>query len=181
METLDARGNLSALNRFDFSVKDFLCDEGASLSYTVRPRMSPGVGEMEGWDPNFSPQVIVIILIHKDCIPRATFWPQAEAWEKADHGRTHLDMLLSALRIQLGDLRSMKVAFTQPNWRIYGGMVKVTGWRRGRDRMYFTMSKVEEEAKGQQRSACQHLNMGYIDMRRSINKCNVFEPHYFDF
>ena len=63
METLDARGNLSALNRFDFSVKDFLCDEGASLSYTVRPRMSPGVGEMEGWDPNFSPQVIVIILI----------------------------------------------------------------------------------------------------------------------
>ena len=108
--------------------------------------------------------------------------PQAEAWEKADYGRTHLDMLLSALRIQLGDLRSMKVAFTQPNWRICGGMVKVTGWRRGRDRMYFTMSKVEEEAeKGQQRSACQHLNMGYIDMRRSIKKCNVFEPHYFDF
>ena len=63
METLDARGNLSALNRFDFSVKDFLCDEGASLSYTVRPRMSPGVGEMEGWDPTLSPQVIVIILI----------------------------------------------------------------------------------------------------------------------
>ena len=60
METLDARGNLSALNRFDFSVKDFLCDEGASLSYTVRPRMSPGVGEMEGWDPNFSPQVHLV-------------------------------------------------------------------------------------------------------------------------
>ena len=47
METLDARGNLSALNRFDFSVADFVCDEGASLSYTVRPRMSPGIGEME--------------------------------------------------------------------------------------------------------------------------------------
>ena len=57
VETLDARGNLSALNRFDFSVADFACDEGASLSYTVRPRMSPGVGELEGWDPNFSPQV----------------------------------------------------------------------------------------------------------------------------
>ena len=63
METLDARGNLSALNRFDFSVKDFLCEEGASLSYTVRPRMSPGVGEMDGWDPSFSPQVIVTIPI----------------------------------------------------------------------------------------------------------------------
>ena len=84
VETLDARGNMSALNRFDFSVTDFVCDEGASLSYTVRPRMSPGVGEMEGWDPNFS--------------------PQAEAWEKADFGRTHLDILLTALRIQLGDL-----------------------------------------------------------------------------
>ena len=47
VETLDARGNLSALNRFDFSVADFVCDEGASLSYTVRPRMSPGIGEME--------------------------------------------------------------------------------------------------------------------------------------
>ena len=37
----------------------------------------------------------------------------------------------------------MKVAFTQPNWRIYGGEVKVTGWRRGRERMFFLMSKVD--------------------------------------
>lgn len=153
VETLDARGNLSALNRFDFSVADFVCDEGASLSYTVRPRMSPGIGEMEGWDPNFS--------------------PQAEAWERADSGRTHLDILLAALRIQLGDLRSMKVAFTQPNWRIYGGEVKVTGWRRGRERMFFLMSKVNNGGGGSE-----HLNMGYIEMRRSIGKSNVFEPQH---
>ena len=80
----------------------------------------------------------------------------------------------------------MKVAFTQPNWRIYGGKVKVTGWRRGRERMFFLMSKVNDsdlQQPGRPRSAAasEHLNMGYIEMRRGVAKCNVFEPHYFDF
>lgn len=75
----------------------------------------------------------------------------------------------------------MKVAFTQPNWKIYGGKVKVTGWRRGKERMFFLMSKVNDLQPGQVRSTTEHLNMGYIEMRRSVSKSNVFEPHYFDF
>merc|ERR1712018_323920 len=47
VETLDHRGNFSAVNRFDFRAPDFETDEGPSLSYIVRPRMSPGIGELE--------------------------------------------------------------------------------------------------------------------------------------